>query len=121
LSIGQVVTKEPLIRQVESYLSADEVALVDKAFTVAEHMHEGQKRKSGEPYLMHPVEVAMILASLEADGATVAAGLLHDVLEDCHISSEELQTQFGPEVTRLVEGVTKLGKISFSSKEERQA
>lgn len=121
MSIGQVVTKEPLIRQVQSYLSADEVALVDKAFTVAEHMHEGQKRKSGEPYLMHPVEVSMILASLEADGATVAAGLLHDVLEDCHISAEELLAQFGPEVTRLVEGVTKLGKISFSSKEERQA
>ncbi len=121
MSIGQVVTKEPLIRQVESYLAAEEVALVDKAFTVAEHMHEGQKRKSGEPYLMHPVEVSMILASLEADGATVAAGLLHDVLEDCHITSEQLLADFGPEVTRLVEGVTKLGKISFSSKEERQA
>lgn len=121
MSTGQVVTKEPLIRQVQTYLAPEEVALVDKAFSVAESMHAGQKRKSGEPYLMHPVEVAMILASLEADAATVAAGLLHDVLEDCHITSEQLLADFGPEVTRLVEGVTKLGKISFSSKEERQA
>jgi RelA/SpoT family (p)ppGpp synthetase len=94
---------------------------VEKAYEVAEKLHDGQTRKSGEPYIMHPTEVAMILAGLEADGATVAAGLLHDVLEDCHICSEDLQAQFGPEVTRLVEGVTKLGKISFSSKEERQA
>ena len=121
MSTGQVVTKEPLIRQVQTYLPPEEVALVDKAFSVAESMHEGQKRKSGEPYLMHPLEVSLILASLEADGATVAAGMLHDVLEDCHITSETLLAEFGPEVTRLVEGVTKLGKISFSSKEERQA
>ena len=72
MSSGQVVTKEPLIRQVTAYLSPEEVALVDKAFYLAEKMHDGQKRKSGEPYLMHPYEVAMTLASLEADGATVA-------------------------------------------------
>lgn len=118
---GQVVTKDALIQQVTTYLSPEEVAMVDKAFHTADKLHEGQKRKSGEPYIMHPYEVALILAGLEADGATVAAGLLHDVLEDCHITSEELLAQFGPEVTRLVEGVTKLGKISFSSKEERQA
>ncbi|HEY9723215.1 MAG TPA: bifunctional (p)ppGpp synthetase/guanosine-3',5'-bis(diphosphate) 3'-pyrophosphohydrolase, partial [Oscillatoriaceae cyanobacterium] len=121
MASAQVVTKDALIQQVTSYLSPDEVALIEKAFAMAERLHEGQKRKSGEPYLMHPTEVAMILAGLEADGATVAAGLLHDVLEDCHIEAEELKNQFGPEVTRLVEGVTKLGKISFSSKEERQA
>ena len=121
MSSGQVVTKDALIRQVEAYLGPEEVALVDKAFVTAESMHEGQKRKSGEPYIMHPYEVALILASLEADGATVAAGLLHDVLEDCHITAEQLREQFGPEVTGLVEGVTKLGKISFSSKQERQA
>jgi guanosine-3',5'-bis(diphosphate) 3'-pyrophosphohydrolase len=115
------VDKHALTQLVVTYLSPEEVALVEKAYSVAEGLHAGQTRKSGEPYIMHPTEVAMILAGLEADGATVAAGLLHDVLEDCHICAEELQTQFGPEVTRLVEGVTKLGKISFSSKEERQA
>jgi guanosine-3',5'-bis(diphosphate) 3'-pyrophosphohydrolase len=115
------VDKDALTQLVVTYLSPEEVALVEKAYSVAEGLHAGQTRKSGEPYIMHPTEVAMILAGLEADGATVAAGLLHDVLEDCHICAEELQTQFGPEVTRLVEGVTKLGKISFSSKEERQA
>ncbi|MDB5098854.1 MAG: SpoT [Cyanobacteria bacterium RYN_339] len=115
------VDKHALHQLVVTYLSAEEVALVEKAYLVAEKMHDGQTRKSGEPYIMHPTEVAMILAGLEADGATVAAGLLHDVLEDCHIGADELQAQFGPEVTRLVEGVTKLGKISFSSKEERQA
>jgi guanosine-3',5'-bis(diphosphate) 3'-pyrophosphohydrolase len=108
-------------RQVATYLPLEDVALVETAYRMAEALHEGQKRQSGEPYIMHPVEVATILAGLEADGATVAAGLLHDVLEDCHITSEQLTAQVGPEVTRLVEGVTKLGKISFSSKEERQA
>lgn len=115
------VDKSGLFKAVSGYLNADGVALVERAYCLAEQMHEGQTRKSGEPYVMHPVEVSKILAALEADGATVAAGLLHDVLEDCHIEAEELQKQFGPEVTRLVEGVTKLGKISFSSKEERQA
>ncbi len=113
--------KSRLLGLVSGYLSQSEVGLIEKAYSVAEAMHEGQQRKSGEPYIIHPTEVAILLAGLEADGATVAAGLLHDVLEDCHITSEELLTQFNPEVHRLVEGVTKLGKISFSSKEERQA
>ena len=116
-----VVDKPGLIAAISGYLSPEEVAVVERAYVLAESMHEGQCRKSGEPYIMHPVEVAKILAGLEADGATVAAGLLHDVLEDCHIEAEELKAKFGPEITRLVEGVTKLGKISFSSKEERQA
>lgn len=116
-----IVDKPGLITTISNYLSPDEVALVEQAYTLADQMHDGQVRKSGEPYIMHPVEVAKILAGLEADGATVAAGLLHDVLEDCHIEAEALKAQFGPEVTRLVEGVTKLGKITFSSKEERQA
>lgn len=115
------VDKSGLFKAITGYLDEQGVALVERAYAVAEELHAGQTRKSGEPYVMHPVEVSKILASLEADGATVAAGLLHDVLEDCHIGPDELQKQFGPEVTRLVEGVTKLGKISFSSKEERQA
>lgn len=116
-----IVDKPGLITTVTGYLTAEEVAMIERAYVVANSMHDGQVRKSGEPYIMHPVEVAKILAALEADAATVAAGLLHDVLEDCHIEPEDLKAQFGPEVSRLVEGVTKLGKISFSSKEERQA
>ncbi|MEB3197857.1 MAG: bifunctional (p)ppGpp synthetase/guanosine-3',5'-bis(diphosphate) 3'-pyrophosphohydrolase [Candidatus Sericytochromatia bacterium] len=115
------VDTDGLFKAIGTYLPAEDQGLVRRAFALAEQLHAGQTRKSGEPYVMHPVEVAKILAGLEADGATVAAGLLHDVLEDCHIDAEELRKQFGSEVCRLVEGVTKLGKISFSSKEERQA
>ncbi|MEB3329318.1 MAG: bifunctional (p)ppGpp synthetase/guanosine-3',5'-bis(diphosphate) 3'-pyrophosphohydrolase [Candidatus Sericytochromatia bacterium] len=115
------VDKLGLFKTVSGYLKPDEVALVERAYACADGLHDGQTRKSGEPYIMHPVEVAKILAGLEADGSTVAAALLHDVLEDCHIEPDELKKQFGSEVGRLVEGVTKLGKISFSSKEERQA
>ncbi|MEB3221297.1 MAG: bifunctional (p)ppGpp synthetase/guanosine-3',5'-bis(diphosphate) 3'-pyrophosphohydrolase [Candidatus Sericytochromatia bacterium] len=115
------VDKSGLFKTVSGYMKPEDVALVERACACAEGLHDGQTRKSGEPYIMHPVEVAKILAGLEADGATVAAALLHDVLEDCHIEPDDLKKQFGSEVCRLVEGVTKLGKISFSSKEERQA
>lgn len=114
-------SKDALIRQVQAYLPASDVEVIERAFELGNTLHEGQTRKSGEPYFMHPVEVARILAGLEADGPTVAAGLLHDVIEDTDIDAETLEKQFGPEITRLVAGVTKLGKISFSSKEERQA
>ncbi|MBM3274413.1 MAG: bifunctional (p)ppGpp synthetase/guanosine-3',5'-bis(diphosphate) 3'-pyrophosphohydrolase, partial [Candidatus Sericytochromatia bacterium] len=92
-----------------------------RAFEFARNMHDGQVRKSQEPYIIHPYEVALILARLEADANTVAAGLLHDVIEDTETSPDELEGMFGREVRNLVEGVTKLGKLSFSSKQERQA
>jgi GTP diphosphokinase / guanosine-3',5'-bis(diphosphate) 3'-diphosphatase len=100
---------------------AEEIELVKKGFVFAEAKHEGQKRKNGENYIVHPVSVAIILARIPLDTPTVIAALLHDTLEDTDATPQEVETQFGPDVLKLVEGVTKLGKIEFSSKEDRQA
>ena len=94
---------------------------IGRAFDVAEKMHEGQFRKSGEPYLIHPIAVAQILAKLGMDEETVMGGLLHDVIEDTSYSEEDMTRDFGEDVTLLVVGVTKLASIKFESKEERQA
>ena len=104
-----------------SNLSPDEVDLVRRAFRFGYELHEGQCRASGEPYIAHPVAVAGLLRDLGGNGATIAAGFLHDVVEDTDITPEELEIHFGEEVRRLVEGVTKLSKFNFSSKTERQA
>ncbi|MBE6033835.1 MAG: bifunctional (p)ppGpp synthetase/guanosine-3',5'-bis(diphosphate) 3'-pyrophosphohydrolase [Clostridiales bacterium] len=98
-----------------------DVELISKAYKKAEEMHEGQLRKSGEPYLIHPVAVARILAEIGMDENTIVAGLLHDVVEDTPYSKDELKEEFGEEVLLLVDGVTKLSSIVFESKEERQA
>ena len=111
---------DDLIRTLSVYAPAD-IDLIERASRFAREQHEGQLRKSGEPYIIHPYEVALILAKLEADPKTVAAGLLHDVLEDTEVTAEELEALFGKDVVRIVEGVTKVGKLSFSSKQERQA
>lgn len=97
------------------------IELIKRAYQKAEAYHEGQLRKSGEPYLVHPVEVAIILAELGMDENTIVAGLLHDTVEDTSYSEEELKADFGEEVALLVDGVTKLGSLVFESKEERQA
>jgi len=101
--------------------SEEDVNFIRSAFQFAYKSHDGQFRKSEEPYIIHPVEVASVLAELNADAQTIASGLLHDVLEDCDVKPKEIEDQFGKEVRLIVEGVTKLGKFSFSSKEERQA
>jgi GTP pyrophosphokinase len=98
-----------------------DIELISKAYKMAEEMHEGQLRKSGEPYLIHPVAVAKILAELGMDEETIVAGLLHDVVEDTPYTKENLARDFGEEIMLLVDGVTKLGSIVFESKEERQA
>lgn len=97
-----------------------DMELIGKAYDVAEEMHRGQLRKSGEPYLIHPLAVAEILADLGMDEETIVAGLLHDVVEDTPYTKEELIADFGTEVELLVDGVTKLGSLKFESKEERQ-
>jgi len=99
----------------------EDIDFIRKAFEFAYKSHDGQFRKSEEPYIIHPVEVASVLAELNADEQTIASGLLHDVLEDCDVKPKEIEDRFGKEVKLIVEGVTKLGKFSFSSKEERQA
>jgi RelA/SpoT family (p)ppGpp synthetase len=101
--------------------SPEDIAFIRQAYEFAHKAHEGQLRQSEEPYITHPAEVSIILAELNADRETVASGLLHDVLEDCEVTSKDLEAKFGADVRAIVEGVTKLGKFSFSSKEERQA
>ena len=99
----------------------DDTRLICRAFEFAYQLHEGQYRASGEPYIAHPVAVAGLLRDLGGSSVMIAAGFLHDVVEDTDITSEEIESRFGVEVRRLVEGVTKLSKFNFSSKTERQA
>ena len=97
------------------YHPSDDISMIEKAFNLAFEAHDGQCRKSGEPYIIHPLWVSIILAELELDKETIVAGILHDVVEDTILTDEEIQEQFGAEVALLVEGVTKLGKLSYSS------
>ena len=103
-----------LIEKVKKYHPSDDVSLIEKAFNIANVAHEGQLRKSGEPYIIHPICVATILADLELDKETIVSGLLHDVVEDTIMTLEEISEQFGHEVAIIVDGVTKLGQLSYS-------
>jgi len=104
---------DQLITRVREYLPSDKVKIIEQAYKFAQKAHEGQLRKSGAPYLEHPLETAMILADLQLDANAIAAALLHDVSEDCGIPTAELEAKFGAEVAKLVEGTTKLGKLSL--------
>ncbi|MBW1981035.1 MAG: bifunctional (p)ppGpp synthetase/guanosine-3',5'-bis(diphosphate) 3'-pyrophosphohydrolase [Deltaproteobacteria bacterium] len=110
-----------IIDGVISYHPDADIRLIEKAYVYSGKAHEGQVRLSGEPYLMHPLEVAGILVRMKLDVFTVASGLLHDTLEDTNTSADDLRRLFGDEVYRLVDGVTKIGRFEFSSYEERQA
>ncbi len=104
----------------ENYSSEDQI-FFEKAYAFAKKSHEGQMRLSGEPFFMHPYEVASILVDLGLDISTVVAGLFHDIVEDTDVTLEEISAQFGTETAQIVDGVTKVGKVNFSSKEEHQA
>jgi GTP diphosphokinase / guanosine-3',5'-bis(diphosphate) 3'-diphosphatase len=117
----QVLTADQVIDKTRKYLNAEHVEMVRKAYEFAKHAHRDQYRKSGEPYIIHPIQVAGILADLEMDPATVAAGFLHDVVEDTNITLKDIESAFDDEVAMLVDGVTKLGKIKYKSHEEQQA
>ncbi|MDQ0214593.1 GTP pyrophosphokinase [Oikeobacillus pervagus] len=117
----QVLTAEQVIDRTKKYLNDEHVELVHKAYEFAKEAHKEQYRKSGEPYIIHPIQVAGILADLEMDPATLAAGFLHDVVEDTEVTLEDLEHTFNAEIAMLVDGVTKLGKIKYKSKEEQQA
>ncbi|MFW6148317.1 MAG: RelA/SpoT family protein [Atribacterota bacterium] len=112
---------ESLIEKIKSYNPEANIELIWRAYAFSQDAHRNQKRYSGQPYLSHPLEVADILADLNMDVITIVAGLLHDVVEDTHVGLDEIKTQFGEEVAMLVNGVTKLSKISFKTSEERQA
>ena len=105
------MTAEEIFSLVASYMNAEHVEFVKKAYEAAKSAHEGQFRSSGEAYILHPVQVAGILAELQMDPSTVAAGFLHDVVEDTEFSREDIIREFGEEVAMLVDGVTKLEKI----------
>ncbi|TWE02513.1 GTP pyrophosphokinase [Neobacillus bataviensis] len=117
----QVLTADQVIDKTRKYLNDEHVELVKKAYEYAKHAHREQYRKSGEPYIIHPIQVAGILADLEMDPATVAAGFLHDVVEDTNVTLGDIAEAFNGEVAMLVDGVTKLGKIKYKSHEEQQA
>ncbi|MBO9130470.1 bifunctional (p)ppGpp synthetase/guanosine-3',5'-bis(diphosphate) 3'-pyrophosphohydrolase [Bacillus sp. 165] len=118
----QVLTAEQVIEKANAYLeNKDDRELVKRAYEFAREAHSEQYRKSGEPYIIHPIQVAGILADLKMDPATVSAGFLHDVVEDTAVTLEDIEREFNNEVAMLVDGVTKLGKIKYKSKEEQQA
>lgn len=116
-----IMSGPTVVKLVSYYMSKEHVAFVQKALDYATKAHEGQFRKSGEPYIIHPIQVAGILAELHMDPHTVATGFLHDVVEDTDVTLDDLKAEFGPDVAMLVDGVTKLGKIMYKSHEEQLA
>ncbi len=112
---------EELIASIDRYHPANSYDIVERAYALASDAHKNQKRKSGEPYIIHPLSVAIVLAKLELDLESIAAGLLHDVVEDTTYSEEDIAREFNDDVALLVDGVTKLDKIKYTSKEEFQA
>lgn len=116
------VLYEKLIKMIRKYHPSDDISMIEKAYRIAYKAHDGQLRKSGEPYIIHPVCVCIILAELELDKETIVAGMLHDVVEDTVMTSEELAAEFGDEVALLVDGVTKLTQLDYvADKVEVQA
>src|SRR5215207_540489 len=111
---------EDLLERVRAYTSDEERESLRRAYVFSALEHKGQVRHSGEPYLVHPLEVASILAEMRLDPVAIAAGLLHDVVEDTLTTIEKIQEHFGPDVAHIVEGVTKISAIPFSTSEERQ-
>ncbi|HQR45584.1 MAG TPA: bifunctional (p)ppGpp synthetase/guanosine-3',5'-bis(diphosphate) 3'-pyrophosphohydrolase [Thermoanaerobaculia bacterium] len=112
---------EDILEKVEGYHPKVDEALLRRAYVVSAHAHRNQLRSSGEPYLVHPLNVAMILADMRLDEVSIATGLLHDVLEDTEMTKERLAELFGPDVAHLVDGVTKISRYAFTSREAQQA
>ena len=115
------MTHNELATTIQTYQPDANTGLLVQAYEFSERMHQGQKRRSGEPYFVHPVEVAKILTEMRLDVPTVVTGLLHDTVEDTLTTLEEVEQDFGEEVASLVDGVTKISKINFTTREERQA
>src|SRR4051812_12254923 len=115
------VTKyRDLMKTVRANRPNDDLAIIKKAYDYSLKHHNGQSRASGEPYLAHPLHVAQVLAELKLDPQAIAAGLLHDSVEDTVVTIQDIEREFGAQVAHIVEGVTKISKIDFASKEERQ-
>lgn len=112
---------EELLNKAKKYIQKEDIPLIEKAFDFSQKCHKNQTRKSGEPYITHPLAVAHILSDHEQDSSTIAAALLHDTVEDSRININEIEKKFGHEISHLVSGVTKLTRLTFSSKAETQA
>src|SRR5690349_6915332 len=110
-----------LLKLVRENRPGDDLDIIQRAYEFSLQHHNGQTRASGEPYLVHPLEVALVLAEMKLDSTAIAAGLLHDAIEDTEATQEDLVKEFGETVAHIVEGVTKIDKIEFASREERQA
>jgi guanosine-3',5'-bis(diphosphate) 3'-pyrophosphohydrolase len=116
-----VTTVDTLVERVKAYHPGADAALIERAYSYAQWAHRNQRRRSGEPYFVHPAGVAGIIADLRLDTASICAGLLHDVVEDTDTTLSDIASHFGTEIARLVDGLTKLNNIDFSSREDRQA
>ena len=115
-------TIETIVSEVEKYVkSKNSIDLIVKSYELAKKQHEGQFRKSGDPYIQHPIEVAYMLACLKVSPETICAGFLHDVLEDTDITKEKIIKDFGTDVADIVDGVTKIGKLKYLTKERALA
>ncbi|HEY6305701.1 MAG TPA: HD domain-containing protein, partial [Candidatus Angelobacter sp.] len=112
---------QQLLGKVAENRRQDDLEIIRKAFDFSLLHHQGQVRASGEPYLIHPLEVSLVLADMKLDSTAIAAGLLHDAIEDTPVTHEDIRREFGDQVVHIVEGVTKIDKIDFASREERQA
>ena len=112
---------EALLHLVHANRPSDDLSLIRKAWEFSLQHHRGQMRASGEPYIIHPLEVAEVLAEMKMDSTSIAAGLLHDSVEDTPATSEEIAAGFGEQVAHIVEGVTNIDKIQFANREDRQA
>ena len=110
-AFGSYNNAKVLIDRVADYLPEEATELIGQAYEYADECHQGQLRKSGDPYIDHPVETALFLADLHLDTHTIIAALLHDVVEDCDVTLEEVEARFGPETAKLVDGVTKLTRM----------
>ena len=121
VSVGEVGGPELLVEELRSYLPSADVEMVRRAWRFGAAAHHGQKRKGGGPYYTHPIAVARLLLRLRLDEASVCAGLLHDVVEDCGVKLEEIRARFSDDIAHIVDGVTKLDKIPFTRSEEKQA
>ncbi|HET9697713.1 MAG TPA: bifunctional (p)ppGpp synthetase/guanosine-3',5'-bis(diphosphate) 3'-pyrophosphohydrolase [Terriglobales bacterium] len=120
-SNSKVTRFRDLMKQVRASRPNDDLVVIERAYEYAIQHHEGQQRASGEPYVIHPIGVAQILADMKMDPNAIAAGLLHDLVEDTSVTIVDIRKEFGEQVAHLVEGVTKISKINFSTREERQA
>jgi guanosine-3',5'-bis(diphosphate) 3'-pyrophosphohydrolase len=116
-----MVELEDILNKVQVYRPGEDLGLLRKAYEFTAQHHQGQTRLSGEPFVTHPLEVVNVLADMKLDLVCLAGGMLHDVVEDTSTTPDRIRQEFGPEVARIVEGVTKIGRIRFSSPEEQQA